>query len=270
MSETILKVEGLRAGYGPIEVLKGIDLEVHRGEMVTIIGANGAGKTSTLLTIAGIIRATAGSVVFEGQELTKLPAHKIVKRRMALIPEGRKIFPKLSVIENLEMGAYVRRDRAEIAIDMDRVCDLFPILRDRRRQAGGTLSGGEQQMLAMGRALMSRPELLLMDEPSMGIAPLLTQRIFEAVQALNKEGMSILLVEQNASLALGMASRGYVLEVGEIVMNDQANVLLKDPRVQAAYWGDLIPFSGEGRLIFGTAVFRFRSKSALGISAGTV
>jgi branched-chain amino acid transport system ATP-binding protein len=227
-----------QAGYGAIEVLKSISLEVAAGEIVTIIGANGAGKTTTLMCISGINRLRAGSVTFNGREIQKLPPHEIVKLGLSQSPEGRKIFPRLTVLENLELGAVTRRDRKEIRQDFDRVYALFPILRDRTKQQGGTLSGGEQQMLAVGRALMSRPKMLLLDEPSLGLAPLLVAKIFAAIRQLNQEGMAVLLVEQNARMALKLAHRGYVLETGTIVMNGPADQLLNDQRVKDAYLGE--------------------------------
>ncbi len=241
MSATaILELADVSAGYGAIGVLKGISLSVFEREIITIIGANGAGKTTTLLAIARILRIERGRIAFRGEEIQNLPAHEIVRRRLALVPEGRKIFPRLTVLENLELGAYTRARTDELAPDFERVFSLFPILYERRTQAGGTLSGGEQQMLAIARALMSRPTLLLLDEPSMGIAPLIVARIFETIQELNREGMTILLVEQNAHLALTIASRGYVLETGQIVLADSARSLLANPRVQEAYLGEKV------------------------------
>lgn len=238
MSEPHLQLEGVTAGYGPIEVLKGISLVVQRGEIVTIIGANGAGKTSTLMCISGVHQKRQGKIFFAGRDLQGIPAHEVVGLGLAQVPEGRKIFPRLSVLENLELGAYTRKDRAEIGGDLERVYQLFPILRERKSQAGGTLSGGEQQMLAIGRALMSRPKMLLLDEPSMGVAPLLVKKIFETIVEINRQGVSILLVEQNAHLALKVAKRGYVLETGKIVLDDTAERLLLDPRVKEAYLGE--------------------------------
>jgi branched-chain amino acid transport system ATP-binding protein len=234
----MLSLTGIRAGYGNIEALHGIDLEVREGEIVTLIGANGAGKTSTLMTICGCVKARAGKVSFAGRDITGLRSDEIVKLGLVQSPEGRKIFPRLTVQENLEMGAFIRNDKDGIAKDMKRVYDLFPILGERRTQAGGTLSGGEQQMLAGGRAMMSRPRLLLLDEPSLGLAPLIVTRIFEVIQQLNKEGTTILLVEQNARSALKLAHRGYVMETGSITMTDDAKKLLEDERVKSAYLGD--------------------------------
>jgi branched-chain amino acid transport system ATP-binding protein len=235
---SLLKVENLHAGYGPIEVLKGISLEVRPGEIVAIIGANGAGKTTTLMTISGGVSARAGNIRFDGRPIAALPAHEIVRRGICQSPEGRKIFPRLSVLENLEMGAYTRSDRSGIKSDIERMFDLFPILKDRQSQAGGTLSGGEQQMLAVARALMGRPKLLLLDEPSLGLAPKIVLKIFDVIRELNREGMAILLVEQAAQMALKLAHRGYVMETGEITMSDDAPQLLKDKKVQEAYLGE--------------------------------
>ena len=234
----MLELEDLRAGYGNIEALHGISLSVGEGEIVTLIGANGAGKTTTLMTISGCVRARSGAIRFRGRDISGLPPHEIVALGLVQSPEGRKIFPRLSVAENLEMGAFTRRDPDGIAADQNRVFELFPILGERRRQPGGTLSGGEQQMLAIARALMARPKLLLLDEPSLGLAPLVVSRIFEVIRELNREGATILLVEQNAQMALKAAHRGYVLETGTIAMADAADKLLADPRVRSAYLGD--------------------------------
>jgi branched-chain amino acid transport system ATP-binding protein len=234
----MLELEDLRAGYGNIEALHGISLSVGEGEIVTLIGANGAGKTTTLMTISGCVRARTGAIRFRGRDISGLPPHEIVALGLVQSPEGRKIFPRLSVAENLEMGAFTRRDPDGIAADQNRVFELFPILGERRRQPGGTLSGGEQQMLAIARALMARPRLLLLDEPSLGLAPLVVSRIFEVIRELNREGATILLVEQNARMALKAAHRGYVLETGTIAMADAADKLLADPRVRSAYLGD--------------------------------
>jgi branched-chain amino acid transport system ATP-binding protein len=234
----MLALQGIRAGYGNIEALHGIDLEVREGEIVTLIGANGAGKTSTLMTICGCVKTRGGKISFGGRDITGMRSDEIVKLGLVQSPEGRKIFPRLTVQENLEMGAFIRSDKDGIAKDMARVFELFPILGERRWQAGGTLSGGEQQMLAVGRAMMSRPRLLLLDEPSLGLAPLIVTRIFEVIQQLNKEGTTILLVEQNARSALKLAHRGYVMETGNITMTDDAKKLLEDERVKSAYLGD--------------------------------
>lgn len=234
----LLQVENLSAGYGPIEVLKGISLEVRAGEIVAIIGSNGAGKTTTLMTLSGAIPSRQGSITFNGQPISQLPAHEIVRRGVSQSPEGRKIFPRLSVLENLQMGAYTRNDAAGIRDDIEKVFGLFPILKQRQSQTGGTLSGGEQQMLAVARALMSRPKLLLLDEPSLGLAPLVVRKIFDVIRELNEQGMAILLVEQAARMALRLAKRGYVMENGAITMTDTADKLLNDPRVQEAYLGE--------------------------------
>ncbi|MBI1901573.1 MAG: ABC transporter ATP-binding protein [Planctomycetia bacterium] len=233
----VLCVENLHAGYGPIEVLKGISLVVRQGEIVTIIGANGAGKTTTLMCISGIVRAREGSIVFQGRQIENLPAHQVVRLGICQSPEGRKIFPRLTVQENLEMGGYAVASPAAVKSGIERAFELFPILKDRRNQAGGTLSGGEQQMLAVARAMMGQPKLLLLDEPSLGLAPLIVVKIFEAIRKLNAEGIAVLLVEQNARMALKLAHRGYVMETGSIVMSDKAEVLLNDQRVKDAYLG---------------------------------
>jgi branched-chain amino acid transport system ATP-binding protein len=234
----LLEVENLRAGYGLIEAVKGVTLRVEPGEIVALIGANGAGKTTLLMTISGCPAARGGRIRFDGREITALPAHEIVRAGLCQSPEGRKIFPRLSVMENLALGAYTRADRRAIQTDTERVLDLFPILRQRHTQLGGTLSGGEQQMLAVARALMGRPKLLLLDEPSLGLAPLVVLKIFEVLAELNRQGMAILLVEQNALLALRLAQRGYVMETGSITISDSAPALLGDPRVQQAYLGE--------------------------------
>lgn len=238
IGEVLLELAQVDAGYGPIRALHGISLKVHAGEIVTLIGGNGAGKTTTLLCCSGIVRPSAGAIRLRGEAIHGDPAHKIVQRGIAQVPEGRKIFPRLSVLENLKLGAFTRSDPREIADSIDHAFTLFPILAERRHQAGGTLSGGEQQMLAIGRALMSKPQVLLMDEPSMGVAPLLVLKIFETIRALNAEGLSVLLVEQNARLALKLAHRAYVIETGRIVMEDDAKRLLADPKVQEAYLGE--------------------------------
>ncbi|HEY2787217.1 MAG TPA: ABC transporter ATP-binding protein [Fimbriiglobus sp.] len=235
----MLRVEGLRAGYGPIDVLHDISLHVGQGEIVTIIGANGAGKTTTLMTISGCVKTRKGTVEFDGQDLTKVPAHQVVTRGLAQSPEGRKIFPRLTVLENLEMGAFTRTDKDGIAADVEKMYQMFPILRERKSQAGGLLSGGQQQMLAIARALMARPKLLLLDEPSLGLAPQIVVQIFDVIKQLNQtQGMSVLLVEQNARMALKVAHRGYVLETGRVTITDDAKVLLDDPRIRAAYLGE--------------------------------
>jgi branched-chain amino acid transport system ATP-binding protein len=236
----LLEVAGLEAGYGPINVLHGLSLTVNRGEIVTIIGANGAGKTTTLSCLSGIVKARAGKILFDGRDLVadRVPAHNVVRLGLAQSPEGRKIFPRLTVMENLEMGAFTRTDRHEVAQDIGKAFEMFPILRTRQAQPGGTLSGGEQQMLAIARALMARPKLLLLDEPSLGLAPQIVVQIFGVIRELNQRGMSVLLVEQNARMALKVAHRGYVLETGRITFTDRADVLLNDPRIRAAYLGE--------------------------------
>jgi len=234
----LLRVENVRAGYGPIEVLKGISLEVNAGEIVTMIGANGAGKTSTLMCISGVNKISSGRIVFNGEEIQNLKPHLIVLKGLSQSPEGRKIFPRLSVLENLQMGAFTRSDAAGIRDDLEKAFAMFPILKERQAQAGGTLSGGEQQMLAVARAIMCRPKLLLLDEPSLGLAPLICIKIFDVVLDLNRQGTTVLLVEQNARMALKLAHRGYVMETGSIVMADKADVLLNDKRIQDAYLGD--------------------------------
>jgi branched-chain amino acid transport system ATP-binding protein len=234
----MLALDDVHAGYGAIEVLKGVSIHVDEGEIVSLIGANGAGKTTTLMTICGVLRPRAGRVEFRGKNLVDIPAHDIVRLGIAQSPEGRKIFPRLTVLENLEMGAFTRTDAAEVKRDVDRMFERFPILAERREQAGGTLSGGEQQMLAVARALMTRPKLLLLDEPSLGLAPLIVKKIFDVIAELNQQGVTVLLVEQNARAALKLAHRGYVLETGTITMQDSASALLLDERVQSAYLGD--------------------------------
>ena len=234
----LLTVEKLRAGYGPIDALHDISLTVDTGEIVAMIGANGAGKTTTLMTIAGIIRPRGGRIEFDGRDLAGIPAHKIVRLGMGQSPEGRRIFPRLTVLENLEMGAFTRSDKPGIAEDLEKMFAMFPILRERRGQAGGLLSGGQQQMLAIARALMSRPKLLLLDEPSLGLAPQIVVQIFDVIRDLNKSGMSVLLVEQNARMALRIAHRAYVLETGRVTFTDKASVVLNDPRIRAAYLGE--------------------------------
>jgi branched-chain amino acid transport system ATP-binding protein len=232
-----LLVENLDVYYGAVHALKGVSLRVEAGEIVTLIGANGAGKTTLLRTISGIVPARSGTVSFEGKDITKMPAHLIVGLGVSQSPEGRMVFANLSVEDNLELGAYRRRDRDGIKHDRDQVFKLFPRLLERRRQLSGTLSGGEQQMLAMGRALMSRPRLLLLDEPSLGIAPLLVRDIFKTIVEINKAGTTVLLVEQNAHMALGIAQRGYVLETGRVVLEDAAAKLAANDEVRAAYLG---------------------------------
>jgi branched-chain amino acid transport system ATP-binding protein len=232
-----LLVENLDVYYGAVHALKGVSLHVEAGEIVTLIGANGAGKTTLLRTISGVVPARSGRVSFEGRDITKLPAHEIVGLGVSQSPEGRMVFANLSVEDNLELGAYRRRDRDGIKKDRDQIFQLFPRLLERRRQLSGTLSGGEQQMLAMGRALMSRPRVLLLDEPSLGIAPLLVRDIFKTIVEINRAGTTVLLVEQNAHMALGIAQRGYVLETGRVVLEDTAAKLAANDEVRAAYLG---------------------------------
>jgi branched-chain amino acid transport system ATP-binding protein len=233
----MLEVENIHSYYGNIHALKGVSLTVDNGEIVTLIGGNGAGKSTTLRTITGTMKPLEGAVRLEGEDLAPFKPHEIVYKGIAMVPEGRRIFGRLTVAENLDMGAYTRRSRQEIEADMDRIYTLFPRLKERRSQVAGTLSGGEQQMLATGRALMARPRILLMDEPSMGLAPVLVELIFDTIQQINKEGVTVLLVEQNALMALAIANRGYVLQTGEIVLSDTAENLKKNPIVQKAYLG---------------------------------
>ena len=233
----ILVIDDIHTYYGKIQALKGISLEVEEGEIVTLIGANGAGKTTTLRTISGLLRPRQGTIFFDDEDLSKFSAHEIVFKGVAMVPEGRGIFTRLSVQENLDMGAYSRNDKALIAKDLELVFTLFPRLKERRKQVAGTLSGGEQQMLATGRAMMAHPRLLLMDEPSMGLAPVLVESTFETIQAINDEGTTILLVEQNATMALSVADRGYVLQTGEIVLSDTAENLKQNTMIQKAYLG---------------------------------
>ncbi len=233
----LLELQRVHVHYGPIQALKGISLTVESGEIVTLLGANGAGKTSTLRAISGLVRPSADRILLADVDITHRKPHEIVELGVGHVPEGRRIFPRLSVEENLRLGAFTVRDRAEIARRQDYVFSLFPRLAERRKQAGGTLSGGEQQMLAIGRALMMQPRILLLDEPSMGLAPVLVESIFEVIQRLNRDGTTILLVEQNARMALEVAHRGYVLETGQVVLSGNARDLARDPRVQAAYLG---------------------------------
>ena len=234
----MLEVRGLKVSYGGINAVKGIDFKVAAGELVTLIGANGAGKTTTLKALAGLVKPAAGGILYNGEDITARPAYELVRQGLALVPEGRGVFGRLTVDENLAMGAYSRRDSARVTADFDRVYGLLPRLAERRRQFAGTLSGGEQQMLAIGRAMMCRPRLLLLDEPSMGLAPLMVQKIFEAIRAIAADGATLLLVEQNARLALETCHRGYVMESGLITAADSAARLLADPRVRQAYLGE--------------------------------
>ena len=234
---TLLELENIHSYYGHIHALRDISLTVEEGEVVTLIGSNGAGKTTTLRSINGILPPREGRIIFRGEEIQGVPAHDMSSKGIAQSPEGRKIFSRMTVLENLEMGAYHRNDRKEIQDDMDRVYDLFSRLKEREKQEAGTMSGGEQQMLAIGRALMSRPKLLLLDEPSMGLAPVLVERIFQIIEEINRQGTTILLVEQNANVALDIATRGYVLETGEIVNAASAEKLRQDPKVREVYLG---------------------------------
>jgi branched-chain amino acid transport system ATP-binding protein len=233
----LLEVKEIHSYYGNIHALKGVSLEIEEGEIVTLIGTNGAGKSTTLKSISGTVRPRLGTVTFKGEDLAEYSTHAIVAKGISQVPEGRGVFARLSVMENLELGAYIRTDAKEITEDIERVFDLFPRLKERYKQMAGTLSGGEQQMLAMGRALMARPKVLLLDEPSMGLAPILVEGIFETVQNINQEGTTVLLVEQNALMALEIAHRGYVIQTGEIVLQDDAKALQANEMVQKAYLG---------------------------------
>jgi branched-chain amino acid transport system ATP-binding protein len=233
----LLEVSDIHTFYGNIEALKGVSIEVEEGECVTLIGSNGAGKSSTLRSISGLTPPRQGSIRFKDREITETPPQDIVSMGVAHSPEGRHVFPRMTVYENLMLGAYLRKDQSEISEDIDRVYSLFPRLKERERQKGGTMSGGEQQMLAIGRSLMARPELLLLDEPSMGIAPILVERIYETIAEINRQGTTILLVEQNANFALDVSSRGYVLETGSIALSDESAALRENPEVQKAYLG---------------------------------
>ncbi|BAF58254.1 MAG: ABC transporter ATP-binding protein [Pelotomaculum sp.] len=235
----MLSVTNLQVFYGTIQALHGISFEVREGEIVTLIGANGAGKSTTLRTISGLIRPKEGKIEFNGQDITRMPAHKIVQMGIAHVPEGRKIFPNLTVRENLLMGAYTRADKAEIAASLENVFARFPRLKEREKQVAGTLSGGEQQMLAMGRGLMCKPKLLILDEPSMGLSPILVEEIFNIIREINRGGTTVLLVEQNAFMALQIASRAYVLETGRIMISGPAYELQADPQVRSAYLGSI-------------------------------
>jgi branched-chain amino acid transport system ATP-binding protein len=240
VGDALLELKRLQVAYGGIHAVKGIDLTVAQGELVCLIGANGAGKTTTLKGITGLQPVKSGSIHYNGENITGKPAYQLVRKGLSMVPEGRGVFGALTIEENLAMGAYTRDDRAQIRQDVERVFELFPRLKERRRQTAGTLSGGEQQMLAMGRAMMSRPKLLLLDEPSMGLAPLMVQKVFETVLAIAKEGVTILLIEQNAKLALEVSHRGYVMESGEITLSGAAKQLLSDPKVRAAYLGEAV------------------------------
>ena len=236
--KTLLKVAGLKVAYGGIQAVKGVDFEVHEGELVCLIGSNGAGKTTTMKAITGSLPMNAGDIEYLGRSIQGKGAWDLVAQGLAMVPEGRGVFARMTIIENLQMGAYIRNDKAEIAADLDKVFGIFPRLKERKDQLAGTMSGGEQQMLAMGRALMSRPKVLLLDEPSMGLSPLMVDKIFEVVRDVAAQGVTILLVEQNASRALGIADRGYVMESGLITMSGDARQMLIDPRVRAAYLGE--------------------------------
>lgn len=234
----MLEIKDLEVCYGVIRAIKGVSFEVNQGEVIALIGANGAGKTTILHTITGLVPAKSGSILFEGKELTKTPAHKIVSMGMAHVPEGRRIFQQLSVLENLKLGAYTRKDKNEIAQSLKMVYERFPRLEERKNQVAGTLSGGEQQMLAMGRALMSKPRIILMDEPSMGLSPLLVTEIFDIIKVISESGTTVLLVEQNAKKALSIADRAYVLETGNITLSGKASDLMNNESVQKAYLGE--------------------------------
>ncbi len=234
----LLEIKDLEVNYGVIKAIKGVSFDVNEGEIIALIGANGAGKTTILHTITGLIQAKKGSIVFVGKELTKTPPHKIVSMGMAHVPEGRRIFQQLSVLENLKLGAYTRKDKSEIASTLKMVYERFPRLEERKNQVAGTLSGGEQQMLAMGRALMSKPRIILMDEPSMGLSPLLVSEIFDIIKVINESGTTVLLVEQNAKKALSIADRAYVLETGKITLSGDAKDLINDESVKKAYLGE--------------------------------
>jgi branched-chain amino acid transport system ATP-binding protein len=235
--EPLLRAHDIHAYYGHIHALQGITLEVFPGEIVTLLGANGAGKTTTLRTISGLMHPRSGKITFDGADITVVPAHRLVRSGVGHAPEGRRIFGRMTVLENLQMGAYTRNDKNELETDFERVFALFPRLRERSSQAGGTLSGGEQQMLAIGRALMTRPKLLLLDEPSMGLSPILVEQIFDVIRDIHAQGTTVLVVEQNALMALGIAHRGYILQTGRIVLADTAANLRQNPEVQKAYLG---------------------------------
>ncbi len=238
MAATLLKVTGLKVAYGGIQAVKGVDFEVHDGELVSLIGSNGAGKTTTMKAITGILPINDGDIEYMGHSIRGQGPWDLVRQGLAMVPEGRGVFARMSIMENLQMGAYIRDDKPEIAADVEKVFTIFPRLKERREQLAGTLSGGEQQMLAMGRALMSRPKVLLLDEPSMGLSPIMVDKIFEVIRDVAAQGVTILLVEQNASRALAIASRGYVMESGLITMSGDAHEMLNDPKVRAAYLGE--------------------------------
>ncbi len=237
-TKTLLKVTGLKVAYGGIQAVKGVDFEVHEGELVSLIGSNGAGKTTTMKAITGTLPINAGDIEYLGKSIKGQGPWDLVKQGLAMVPEGRGVFTRMTIVENLQMGAYIRNDKDGIAADMEKMFAIFPRLRERKDQLAGTMSGGEQQMLAMGRALMSRPKVLLLDEPSMGLSPIMVDKIFEVVKDVYAQGVTVLLVEQNASRALGIANRGYVMESGLVTMSGNAAEMLKDPRVRAAYLGE--------------------------------
>ena len=236
----MLQINNLVVKYGGIIAVDGVSLQVEQGELVALIGANGAGKTTTLHTVSGLLKAARGEILFRGENITKLPAETIVARGLVQVPEGRQVFARLTVEENLKMGAYLQRDRAAIRRNYERAMEMFPILKQRRRQAAGTLSGGEQQMLAIGRALLSNPKMLLLDEPSMGLSPLMTQLVFDALRSLKAEGMTLMLVEQNAYEALDISDRAYIMETGNVIMEGRSSELISDPRVRDAYLGGAV------------------------------
>ena len=238
MANTLLKVSGLKVAYGGIQAVKGVSFEVHEGELVSLIGANGAGKTTTLKAVTGTQPVASGDIEFLGRSIKGQGAWDLVKQGLVMVPEGRGTFTRMTITENLQMGAFVRDDKAQIEADIDEVFRIFPRLKERRAQLAGTMSGGEQQMLAMGRAMMAKPKVLLLDEPSMGLSPIMVDKIFEEVDNFHRRGTTILLVEQNASRALGLANRGYVMESGEVTMSGEAKALLADPKVRAAYLGE--------------------------------
>ncbi|MCA3855252.1 ABC transporter ATP-binding protein [Burkholderia sp.] len=238
MAAAMLKIKGLQVNYGGIQAVKGVDMEVRQGELVTLIGANGAGKTTTMKAITGLKPYSAGDIEYEGKSIKGIPSHELLKRGLAMVPEGRGIFARMSIIENMQMGAYLRNDNEQIKKDVERMFGFFPRLKERATQLAGTLSGGEQQMLAMSRAILSKPELLLLDEPSMGLSPIMVEKIFEVVREISKEGITVLLVEQNARLALQAADRGYVMDSGTVTMEGDAKQMLDDPKVRAAYLGE--------------------------------
>ena len=238
MAAAMLKIKGLQVNYGGIQAVKGVDMEVRQGELVTLIGANGAGKTTTMKAITGLKAYSAGDIEYDGKSIKGVASHELLKRGLAMVPEGRGIFARMSIIENMQMGAYLRNDNDQIKKDVDRMFGFFPRLKERASQLAGTLSGGEQQMLAMSRAILSKPKLLLLDEPSMGLSPIMVEKIFEVVREISKEGITVLLVEQNARLALQAADRGYVMDSGTVTMEGDAKQMLDDPKVRAAYLGE--------------------------------